>query len=59
MLAFLSIYIIILGMSVASAVLYKKGSSWKDKLSFCATFYVLVYFIICLFHTVAGNGEVV
>ena len=56
MLAFLAIYIMILGMSVASAMLYKKGSSWKDKISSCARFYVIYYFVICQFRTVAGNG---
>lgn len=46
----------ILGMSIVSSLLYKKGSSWKDKCSCVARFYIIYFFIICLFRAVVGNG---
>lgn len=52
----LLIYFVILGISIVLSLFYKKGSSWKDKSFFLAKFYLIYYFLICLFHTLTGNG---
>lgn len=56
MLAFGYIYIMILGMSIISALIYGRICNHKKIITSSAGFNAIYYFVICVFRTVVGNG---